>query len=136
MECKRDLSITNVVEMKYLHFVRDAVYAYAYALRAMHRELCPDGSKVCPEMRREMRNQLTGYIANATFEGRFNFLSLKWTLIGWWIINDWINRIIRWKQKDVSFLQRQRRTATLFGAQLPEDERRQLCLEGDRHVFT
>ena len=77
MECKRDLSITNVVEMKYLHFVRDAVYAYAHALQAMHRQLCPEGSGVCPEMRQQMRNQLTGYIANATFEGRSNFLSFK-----------------------------------------------------------
>ena len=81
MECKRDLSITNVVEMKYLHFVRDAVYAYAHALQAMHRQLCPEGSGVCPEMRQQMRNQLTGYIANATFEGRSNFLSFKQEIV-------------------------------------------------------
>jgi hypothetical protein len=77
MECKRDLNITEVLGMKYLHFVRDAVYAYAYALDAMHRELCPVGSKVCPEMRKQMRDRLTGYIANVTFPGQFHFCHLS-----------------------------------------------------------
>jgi Receptor family ligand binding region len=77
MECKRDLSITNVLEMKYLHFVRDAVYAYAHALNNMHRDLCPNSTEVCSQMHEHMRNRLTDYIANVTFDGQFNFLSFK-----------------------------------------------------------
>lgn len=68
-ECKRDLHIKNPVEMKYLHFVRDAVYAFAHALHNLHREMCPDApGRVCDAMRDSDGSVLKFYLEKANFE--------------------------------------------------------------------
>jgi len=66
--------------MKYLHFVRDAVYAFAHALHNLHREMCPDApGRVCDAMRDSDGSVLKFYLEKANFEGRLTCsTSLRW----------------------------------------------------------
>jgi len=55
---------------RYLHFVRDAVYAVAKALHNLHAQLCgPDFTGVCKAMEHIDGDILRTYLANVTFNG-------------------------------------------------------------------
>lgn len=57
-------------QQRYLHFVRDAVYAVAQALHNLHAELCgPDVKGICKAMEHIDGNVLQTYLANVTFNG-------------------------------------------------------------------
>lgn len=55
--------------MKYLHFVRDAVYAYAQALHNLHAAECGGQPGVCQRMLSANGSVLKFYLENADFEG-------------------------------------------------------------------
>jgi hypothetical protein len=57
-------------QQRYLHFVRDAVYAVAQALHNLHAELCgPGNTGVCKAMEHIDGDVLRTYLANVTFNG-------------------------------------------------------------------
>lgn len=55
----------------YLHFVRDAVYAFAHALHNLHEDSCPDfdqgSGRLCPEFRRRVFVDLPDYLRKVEF---------------------------------------------------------------------
>lgn len=58
-------------QQRYLHFVRDAVYAVAQALHNMQATLCGPGvTGVCKAMRHIDGDLLRTYLANVTFNGK------------------------------------------------------------------
>lgn len=57
------------VEVKYLHFVRDAVYAYAHALHRQWEDECGSIPGVCEKMRNSDGSSLKFYLENANFTG-------------------------------------------------------------------
>ncbi|XP_059402380.1 metabotropic glutamate receptor 8-like isoform X2 [Carassius carassius] len=52
-----------------VQFVMDAVYAMAYALHRMHRDLCSGYPGLCPRMSNIDGKELLGYIRNVSFNG-------------------------------------------------------------------
>lgn len=57
-------------QQRYLHFVRDAVYAVAQALHNLHANLCGPGiTGVCRAMAHIDGDVLRTYLANVTFNG-------------------------------------------------------------------
>lgn len=57
-------------QQRYLHFVRDAVYAMAQALHNLHAQLCGPGiTGVCKAMEHIDGDVLRTYLANVTFNG-------------------------------------------------------------------
>jgi hypothetical protein len=61
-------------QQRYLHFVRDAVYAVAKALHNMQAQLCgPDITGVCNAMEHIDGDVLRTYLANVTFNGELIF---------------------------------------------------------------
>jgi Receptor family ligand binding region. len=57
-------------QQRYLHFVRDAVYAAARALHNLHAQLCgPGNTGVCQAMKHIDGDVLRNYLANVTFNG-------------------------------------------------------------------
>ncbi|XP_062848352.1 glutamate receptor, metabotropic 8b isoform X2 [Trichomycterus rosablanca] len=52
-----------------VQFVMDAVYAMAYALHRMHRDLCSGIPGLCPRMSSIDGKELLGYIRNVSFNG-------------------------------------------------------------------
>ncbi|XP_005994296.2 glutamate receptor, metabotropic 8a [Latimeria chalumnae] len=52
-----------------VQFVIDAVYAMAYALHIMHKDLCPGYVGLCPRMSTIDGKELLGYIRNVNFNG-------------------------------------------------------------------
>nr|XP_012154122.1 PREDICTED: metabotropic glutamate receptor-like isoform X3 [Megachile rotundata] len=53
-----------------LHFVRDAVYAAAYALHELHRDVCGEGYRgVCEEMLPLNERAFSRYLAKVSFKG-------------------------------------------------------------------
>lgn len=64
-------------QQRYLHFVRDAVYAVAQALHNLHAHLCGPGfSGVCKAMEHIDGDVLQAYLANVTFNGELISLTL------------------------------------------------------------
>ena len=54
----------------YIHFVRDAVYAFAHAVHNLHLDVCGsfDGEhRLCPAFKEQVFEQLVSYIANVSF---------------------------------------------------------------------
>ena len=56
-------------EQLYIHFVRDAVYAFAHAIHNLHREACEGNGapKLCPEFKKRVFRDLKEYLRNVTF---------------------------------------------------------------------
>ncbi|XP_069690823.1 metabotropic glutamate receptor 6-like isoform X3 [Periplaneta americana] len=54
-------------QQRYLHFVRDAVYAVAQALHNLQAQLCPGVRGMCKAMRHIDGDQLRTYLSNVTF---------------------------------------------------------------------
>lgn len=52
-----------------LHFVRDAAYAFAYALHEMHKAKCDGLPGLCDQMRQIDGAELKRYIEKVTFKG-------------------------------------------------------------------
>jgi len=53
-----------------LQFVSDAVLAFAYALRDMQKDLCPDGFRgVCSRMKESDGSELLNYLRQVQFRG-------------------------------------------------------------------
>ncbi|CAL8325405.1 unnamed protein product [Merluccius merluccius] len=52
-----------------VQFVIDGVYAMAYALHSMQRDLCPEYPGICPDMEAAEGKTLLKYIRNASFNG-------------------------------------------------------------------
>jgi hypothetical protein len=58
-------------QQRYLHFVRDAVYAVAQALHNLQATQCgPGATGVCEKMRHIDGDLLRTYLANVTFNGK------------------------------------------------------------------
>ncbi|GFT71372.1 metabotropic glutamate receptor 1 [Nephila pilipes] len=71
-ECSGDevLSTVKGLEMdKELTFVSDSVLAFAYAIKAMHADLCGDVPGVCKAMKHLNGTTLLSYLKNVSFEG-------------------------------------------------------------------
>ncbi|XP_035705596.1 metabotropic glutamate receptor 3 isoform X2 [Folsomia candida] len=80
--CSPDLRISELngySQQPFIHFVRDAAYAFAYALHNMHAELCGGVPGVCPEMHHIDGPHLIEYLKNVTFKDEddnpFRFLN-------------------------------------------------------------
>lgn len=75
-ECQPDLSISTSSgyrQQTYLHFVRDAAYAFAYAVRDMHRDKCGEVHGICKAMKEVLDGrQLKRYLSNVTFKDELN----------------------------------------------------------------
>lgn len=69
--CGRNLHINDkrMTSVKYLQFVRDAVYAYAHALHNQWRMECDGEPGVCDKMRNADGSVLKYYLENANFAG-------------------------------------------------------------------
>ncbi|QQP57591.1 Metabotropic glutamate receptor [Caligus rogercresseyi] len=66
---KEDLLIEE--QQLYVHFVRDAVYAFAYALDALIMDSCGPprgGNRLCPQFWKASRDELRSYLENVTFK--------------------------------------------------------------------
>ena len=48
----------------------DAVFVFAYALKAVHEDVCAGRVGVCAEMEKISGQQLMGYMKNVTFTGK------------------------------------------------------------------
>lgn len=57
--------------VKFLQFIRDAVYAYAYALHNQWQAECDGQPGVCEKMRNSDGSVLKYYLENAHFTGNF-----------------------------------------------------------------
>ncbi|OTF81033.1 metabotropic glutamate receptor 2-like protein [Euroglyphus maynei] len=57
------------VEMQ-LQFVSDAVLAFAYAIKSMQQELCPNTYGVCPRMLAADGSQLLQHLRTVQFKGK------------------------------------------------------------------
>ena len=57
-------------QQSFIHFVRDAVYAFAHALNNMHLDLCKGIPGLCPAMMHIDGNQTVKYLKNVTFKGK------------------------------------------------------------------
>ncbi|GFT71368.1 metabotropic glutamate receptor 7 [Nephila pilipes] len=71
-ECSGDevLSTVKGLEMdKELMFVSDSVLAFAYAIKAMHADLCGDVPGVCKAMKHLNGTMLLNYLKNVSFTG-------------------------------------------------------------------
>lgn len=71
--CSEELAISpknGFIQQAFLHFVRDAVYAFAYALNDMHLERCGGEPGLCDAMRHIDGPELIKYIGNVTFKGK------------------------------------------------------------------
>ncbi|KAF8790267.1 Metabotropic glutamate receptor like protein [Argiope bruennichi] len=67
---KEKLSFDNGYEPeRQLQFVSDAVLTFAYAIRAMHRDLCGGTSGLCPEMDPPDGQVLLSYMKSVSFKG-------------------------------------------------------------------
>lgn len=69
--CGRNLRISDkrMTSVKYLQFVRDAVYAYAHALHNQWVAECDGQPGVCSKMRNADGAVLKYYLENANFTG-------------------------------------------------------------------
>ena len=57
-------------QRRFLHFVRDAVYAVAYALRDMQVDICGEGyTGICEQMRPVDERMFSRYLAKVSFKG-------------------------------------------------------------------
>ncbi|XP_023342942.1 metabotropic glutamate receptor 2 [Eurytemora carolleeae] len=61
------------VQQQYLHFLRDAVYAFALALDDLRRESCKHTVGVCDKLRLRMYKDLKYYLAKVSFPDVDNF---------------------------------------------------------------
>ncbi|XP_037717198.1 metabotropic glutamate receptor 2 isoform X1 [Drosophila subpulchrella] len=66
---KERLSRQNMDFEDQLQFVSDAVMAFAYALRDMHRDLCGGGPSLCEAMKPTKGADLLKYLRKVEFEG-------------------------------------------------------------------
>lgn len=73
--CKPGLHITDrrYTSVKFLQFVRDAVYAYAHALHDQWRAECDGRPGVCEKMRNAPGDVLKFYLENVNFTGTETF---------------------------------------------------------------
>jgi len=73
------LSAENFAQQSYIHFVRDSVYAFAYALHNLHQNLCNGEPGVCEQMKHIDGPQIVAYLKNVTFPRKFSpcYLSVR-----------------------------------------------------------
>lgn len=57
---------------KQLQFVSDAVMAFAYAFKAMHKDLCQSRQGLCSQMNPIDGTLLLEYLKNVNFTGKLN----------------------------------------------------------------
>ena len=67
-------------EQVYIHFVRDAVYAFAHSLHNLHVDLCngqfTGENRLCPAFKKRVFKDLISYLSQVSFNGtdeKFNF---------------------------------------------------------------
>lgn len=72
--CKPGLHITDkrLTSVKFLQFIRDAVYAYAHALHNQWQVECEGRPGVCEKMRNAEGSVLKYYLEGASFTGKLN----------------------------------------------------------------
>jgi metabotropic glutamate receptor 3 len=72
--CNSELRLSEKVgyeQESKVQFVVDAVYAFAYALHNLHRDLCRPKDKVCPAMAAyDGGDFYRNYLLNVSFRGR------------------------------------------------------------------
>lgn len=76
--CKPGLHITDkrLTSVKFLQFIRDAVYAYAHALHNQWQAECEGHPGVCEKMRNADGSVLKFYLEGASFTGINNMINL------------------------------------------------------------
>ncbi|KAJ3644198.1 hypothetical protein Zmor_026868 [Zophobas morio] len=67
---KEKLTRQNTVFEDQLQFVSDAVMAFAYAIRDMHRDLCHGKPGLCEAMKPTKGTELLKYLRKVDFEGK------------------------------------------------------------------
>lgn len=73
-QCDPGLRINSengYLQQSFIHFVRDAAYAFAYALHNMHTNLCNGKPGICNAMSHIDGAQLLPYLQNVTFKGKY-----------------------------------------------------------------
>lgn len=63
-------SKTGYSQQSFVHFVRDAAYAFAISLHNMHLDLCDGRPGVCEAMSHVDGLKVFEYMANVTFKGK------------------------------------------------------------------
>ena len=59
----------ELTQARYLHFVRDAIWAVATALSDMQRAKCGDVPGICPQMAHIKGSELREFLARVQFNG-------------------------------------------------------------------
>lgn len=76
-------SRTGYKQQKFLHFVRDAVYAVAHALHDVQVDVCGKSYVgMCDKMRHIDGELLSKYLNNVTFKGECAFCANMWYTVG------------------------------------------------------
>ena len=78
-DCK-NANTKNFVQQQYIHFIRDAVYAFAHAIHNLHKKSCNSFSKkdrLCSKFKEKVFVDLVKYLEEVTFSdpenSRFTF---------------------------------------------------------------
>ena len=67
--CDVDPNHFKYSQQLYIHFVRDAVYAFAHALHNLHQDACGwDGERLCPQFKRRVFYDLKDYLRDVSFQ--------------------------------------------------------------------
>ncbi|GAB0096107.1 Metabotropic glutamate receptor [Sergentomyia squamirostris] len=119
---REELSKNNTDFEDQLQFVSDAVMAFAYALRDMHKDLCRGRPGLCEAMKPTKGAELLKYLRNVDFEGlsgdqfrfdqngdgpaRYNIIHFKQTEPGkykWIKVGEYYEGELRINMSDVQF---------------------------------
>ncbi|XP_022917618.2 metabotropic glutamate receptor 2-like isoform X1 [Onthophagus taurus] len=119
---KEKLTKQNTVFEDQLQFVSDAVMAFAYAIRDMHKELCHGRPGLCDAMKPTKGTELLKFLRNVTFEGlsgdqfrfdgngdgpaRYNIIHFKQVSSGkyrWVRVGEYIEGTLRLNMSEVQF---------------------------------
>ncbi|XP_076662884.1 metabotropic glutamate receptor 6 isoform X2 [Andrena cerasifolii] len=115
-------------QRRFLHFVRDAVYAVAYALRDMQVDICGEGyTGICEQMRPVDERMFSRYLAKVSFKdeagNRFGFanevdgpprysilnyqrrgnVSYQWVVVGNYTLDGHGRAVLQLEREDMRF---------------------------------
>ncbi|CAH0554825.1 unnamed protein product [Brassicogethes aeneus] len=119
---KEELTKSNIVFEDQLQFVSDAVMAFAYAIRDMHRDLCHGQPGLCDSMKPTKGTELLKYLRKVDFEGlsgdrfhfdgngdgpaRYNIIHFKQTQTGkyqWIRVGEYLEGELRLNMSEIQF---------------------------------
>ncbi|KAK9295316.1 hypothetical protein QLX08_010344 [Tetragonisca angustula] len=119
---KERLTKQNMVFEDQLQFVSDAVMAFGYAFRDMHRDLCDGKPGLCETMKPNKGTELLKYLRKVNFEGlsgdefefdqngdgpaRYNIIHFKQIEPGrykWVRVGEYVNGELKWNKSEIQF---------------------------------